>query len=691
MSAGDSKSFSQEYGELAALWTLRLVCGLQGNAAELFPSGKDEIKLLRAVGIADCDEHMRKEDFEVRLRARLTELENQKIARDGVVDKNVQALAPYLGLNRTECELLVFAIVDRNMDWMYTVTRNCSLRSYAYAPHALAIALALPEEEVRTALHPDSILAATETLKVADERYAFSDRLVINREFNVHMILPQADPAVFLRNFFYHAPAPMLAVDDYPHARTEWGVMSGYLAAACQAKRRGVNILVHGHPGSGKTELVRAICAALHLELDEVASENTYRKPLRPAERLAAYFLAERVLSAQQNQVLLFDDAEDAFPSHFAAMLEVNASSEGAPINKARMNHALEENPVPAFWVTNGIRNIDPAYLRRFDLVIKMPPPTRSVRKALLKRYLHGLPVSEAWVDQAAENDVLMPSVIERAGKVAQALATHESEMTKRNVELALQGSVEAMGHTLRMPRADNHSFPYRLEYLNADVDLETILEGLKHQGQGRLCLYGPPGTGKTAFVRHLAKVLDRPLLQKRASDLLSKWVGESEKHIAGMFREAERERAVLLLDEADSFLQDRKYAQHFWQVTQVNELLTRMEEYDRLFIAATNLVDNLDPASLRRFDFKIKFDYLRLEQRKALFLEYFPAGDTMCPDMDDRLNIMDTLTPGDFAVLARRSRIIGYTMTAGDALTCLEGECSIKTGNKRRSIGFVG
>ena len=121
----------------------------------------------------------------------------------------------------------------------------------------------------------------------------------------------------------------------------------------------------------------------------------------------------------------------------------------------------------------------------------------------------------------------------------------------------------------------------------------------------------GPPGTGKTAWAHYLASSIKQPILVKRASDMLDCYVGNTEKNIAAAFREASSTGSVLLLDEADSFLQNRSGAQKHWEVTQVNQFLTEMEAFDGIFICTTNLIENLDPATLRRFDFKVKFDYL--------------------------------------------------------------------------------
>ena len=123
--------------------------------------------------------------------------------------------------------------------------------------------------------------------------------------------------------------------------------------------------------------------------------------------------------------------------------------------------------------------------------------------------------------------------------------------------------------------------------------------------------LFGAPGTGKTAFANHLAEQLGLPLLIKRASDILGKYVGQSERNIARMFSQAQKQGALLLLDEADSLLGDRRDARAHWEIIQVNEMLTQMERFDGIFICTSKLMDKLDAASLRRFDFKVKFDYL--------------------------------------------------------------------------------
>jgi len=234
----------------------------------------------------------------------------------------------------------------------------------------------------------------------------------------------------------------------------------------------------------------------------------------------------------------------------------------------------------------------------------------------------------------------------------------------------------------------------YSLEYLNPDQDLEALTQGLQQNHQARICLYGAPGTGKTAFAHYVAEYLDKPLLKKQASDILSKWVGEAEKNIAAMFDEAEADDMVLLIDEVDSFLLDRGSAQNSWEITQVNELLVQMESFNGVFIASTNLLNLVDAASLRRFDLKIKFDYMKPKQAWTLFLQVLEEHgchvEEEARQYKTDLVRLDNLTPGDFATVVRQSRSLNKTIQPHYLLAALEKECKAKPG-AGKSIGFIG
>jgi SpoVK/Ycf46/Vps4 family AAA+-type ATPase len=173
--------------------------------------------------------------------------------------------------------------------------------------------------------------------------------------------------------------------------------------------------------------------------------------------------------------------------------------------------------------------------------------------------------------------------------------------------------------------------------------------------------------------------------------------VGATEKNIARMFSQARAERAVLLLDEADSFLQDRRRACASWDVTQVNEMLTQMEEFDGLFICSTNLADNLDQASFRRFGLKVKFGYLRPEQAWAMFsADLLRRGHALDPSSAEAqslwgaVRLLENLTPGDFATVGKKLSILDRGAGPGEYFAMLEAECRAKhDGSPKRTAGF--
>jgi SpoVK/Ycf46/Vps4 family AAA+-type ATPase len=165
--------------------------------------------------------------------------------------------------------------------------------------------------------------------------------------------------------------------------------------------------------------------------------------------------------------------------------------------------------------------------------------------------------------------------------------------------------------------------------------------------------------------------------------------VGESERNLAAMFAEARREKAILLLDEADSFLQERKGAQRSWEITLVNEMLTQLEAFPGIFIASTNLLDTLDAAALRRFHLKVRFGFLRRDQALLLFRDLAEAlGLPLDLQARAALDAIGHLTPGDFAAVAQQARF-SPVASALDLARRLGAESLLKPESRRKPMGF--
>jgi transitional endoplasmic reticulum ATPase len=263
---------------------------------------------------------------------------------------------------------------------------------------------------------------------------------------------------------------------------------------------------------------------------------------------------------------------------------------------------------------------------------------------------------------------------------------------TEQVVEDMVARAMELMQLECRSQRRPTRG-DYRLDYLNADCDLQALVRKLRSgQNSCAIALYGPPGTGKTGFARYVANALDRPLHDKRASDLLGAFVGETEASIASMFQEAQRDQAVLFIDEVDSFVGERANMHQSWEVTAVNEMLTQIDGFDGLLLCATNRIEQLDMAAMRRFVIKIKFDYLSGAQRRRLFLETVAvdAQEDVVQDCLMRLERMNNITIGDYEVVRQRAQALGATLGPRELITALQAECALKRDQVRQAIGFI-
>ena len=170
------------------------------------------------------------------------------------------------------------------------------------------------------------------------------------------------------------------------------------------------------------------------------------------------------------------------------------------------------------------------------------------------------------------------------------------------------------------------------------------------------LLLYGEPGAGKTYLGNYLAQELGMEVVKKKASDMLSRFVGDSERLISAAFQEAIEKNAILILDECDSMLTDRSKAKQDFQVSSVNTMLSCMEEHPLPFICSTNLKQWLDKASMRRFIFKIKFDEMDYKNIQAGIKEYF--GKTFKITAEE-VKDLKHITAGDFPVVKKKIDIL--------------------------------
>lgn len=455
-------------------------------------------------------------------------------------------------------------------------------------------------------------------------------------------------------------PKSTLKRTDFNYMQRDLDMLLDYCKNA-----KNPSIFLYGRAGVGKNEIAALIAKELNKELWEIYNINDQGK-IRE-DRLEQFIRTQAILKADKS-VILLDECEEFFPSLDP---EYNEDKE----SKNTLNKMLESVKIPSIFLSNSA-DIDPAFLRRFDIVLEIHAPTKEKKEELIQKSLKSqkIKLDSKIISQISESS-LSQGVLLQACKVAKTLAKHklsshthssnivsaqidstniESKHRVRKSQIITQSFIQVLNEHLKLQGQKlistyvkkEKDLPYDMSLIHASIDMKALCERIKKvcgikdskdfatadSTQGiRILAYGMAGSGKSEFAKVLAKELNRPIILKKASDLLSMRLGKSEQNIAKAFSEAEQKGAILVLDEVDSFLQDRSGAYHSWEVTQVNEMLTQMESFQGIFIATTNFMDNLDKASIRRFDMKIEFkplDSTRFIKAFGLYARHLGIND---------------------------------------------------------------
>ena len=474
------------------------------------------------------------------------------------------------------------------------------------------------------------------------------------------------------------------------------------MLTACDGK---CNILLYGAPGTGKSSFAHSLAKELGRTVYEIRQGDEDGKNMKSEARM----MGIQVCNAQEDpsdSLMVVDEADELLRGSSCGFSLFGFDfGGGKSTEKGVMNTLLDEMKIPAIWISNApAESMDESVRRRFDYSICFERLNGAQRIAIWKNQVakHGL---EALIPAAKAEEYAMRYETS-AGGISIVLAN-----VKRMAPEAAK--VDELVATLMKPHCrlmgvkDAHAFlpakDYSLGGLNVKgkVTPERIVKAVRNYldaGFGaaaddkprmNILLFGPPGTGKTEFVKYLGKALDRKVLVMKGSDLLSKWVGESEQNIAKAFRQAEAEHAILFFDEVDGLLQDRSGANHSWEITQVNELLQQMENFDGVMVAATNFSRNLDAAVMRRFTFKLEFDYLDDEGKRLFFERMFKT--TLSEGEFAELKTLRNLAPGDFRTVRQEQFYLGEEVSNADRIAALKEECALKKdGEHVAAIGFA-
>jgi len=427
-------------------------------------------------------------------------------------------------------------------------------------------------------------------------------------------------------------------------------------------------VLIHGPPGTGKTLLAKAVANESDAHFIAINGPEIMSKYVGGSEERLREFFEE----AEENapSIIFIDEIDAIAPKREEVSGEVERRIVAQLLTL--MDGLKSRGHVVVIGATNRPDALDQALRRpgRFDREIEIGVPDKDERKEALQIHTRGMPL-----DEKVDLDEIAEVTHGFVGADLEALAKESAMRVLRRILPDIKADEEIPKEILQKMIVKKSDFKEALKEIQpsalrevfvqvpdikwSDIGgLEKAKQELKEAVEWPLkypenfekfgvrppkgvLIYGPPGTGKTLLAKAVANESDSNFIAVKGPELLSKWVGESEKGIREIFKKARQTApTVIFFDEIDSIASVRSGGSSDSGVTQrvVNQLLTEIDGIEELqdvvVIAATNRVDIIDPALLRpgRFDRHIKVDDPNEEAR----LEIFKVHSKKIPLADD-------------------------------------------------------
>ena len=415
-------------------------------------------------------------------------------------------------------------------------------------------------------------------------------------------------------------------------------------------------VLMHGPPGTGKTLLAKAVANETDAHFISIQGPEIMSKYVGGSEERLREFFEE----AEENapSIIFIDELDAIAPKREEVSGEVERRVVAQLLTL--MDGLKSRGQVVVIGATNRVDSLDGALRRpgRFDREIEIGVPDKDGRREVLQIHTRGMPL-----DEKVDLDEIAEITHGFVGADLQSLCKESAMRVIRRVLSEIKGDEEIPQETLKKMIINKNDFKEALKEIQPSALREVMVQvpdikwddigGLESAKQELIeavewplkypenfekfgvkppkgvLIYGPPGTGKTLLAKAVANESASNFIAIKGPELLSKWVGESEKGVREVFRKARQTApTVIFFDEIDSIASTRGGGSSDNGVTQrvVNQLLTEIDGMEELtdvaVIAATNRVDILDPALVRpgRFDRHVKVEAPNEAGRLSIF-----------------------------------------------------------------------
>ena len=368
------------------------------------------------------------------------------------------------------------------------------------------------------------------------------------------------------------------------------------------------SILIYGPSGTGKSYFLRYLA-------DQIGV-NTIEKTARD---LISKYNSETI----QNINRMFQEAEARKAMIIMDEIEtlLQKRDENLSVYRSEITNAfligIENCKYPFAGTTNHYELIDPAIIRRFVFKTKFDYLTK-VQNAVAFKHFFKMKAPDALSQIGGLTNGDFSTVKKKA--IILDKMNDADELVEMLKDESTQKTTSIISQNIEVADFDKN-------FLNTDIkQLDALIKQVKNKKKTNISflLYGPSGTGKSMYLRYIASQLGYEVIERRMSDIVSKWHGETSINLAKAFAEARDRRAFLIFDEIDGILYNKQNITSAWMGEQVNEFLIQLENHPFPVGGTTNYIQNVEPAALRRFTIKALFDYLKPEQYDYVYEKIF-------------------------------------------------------------------